>query len=160
MPRRARQPIDAERVGSVGFSIGSLWSIRGAAAEPRVKAVYDLGAPINTKAFARVPFLIKSKMCQITGARSRDEIASVLGKNYIDRPESLASLTAAVRIVHGTRDRVVAMADKLWLRDELIRLGAARQVSMRVFEDGDHCCTAHIPEIRKDMGDFFTEHLR
>lgn len=151
--------IDTARVGTVGFSIGSMWSILAAARDDRIKALYDLGAPINTKMFARVPFLIKSKMCQITGARTQAEIAAVLAQNHIDTPEILTGVGAAMRIAHGLRDRVVATRDKLWLRDELQRLAHAREVSMLTFEDGDHCCTNHIPEIRADMVAHFRRHL-
>jgi pimeloyl-ACP methyl ester carboxylesterase len=151
--------IDVNRTGSIGFSIGSMWSLLAAARDPRISAVYDLGAPINTKAFTRVPFLIKSKMCQITGAKTQDEIDQVLAQNYIDTPEILGGLRASVRIIHGLRDRIVATQDKVWLMDELLRIGNAQDVSMKTFEDGDHCCTNHLPEIRRDMTDFFIAHL-
>jgi dienelactone hydrolase len=151
--------IDVSRIGSVGFSVGSMWSLLAAARDRRIHAVYDLGAPINTKAFARVPFLIKSKMCQITGAKTQDDIARVLAQNYIDTPEILGGLRASVRITHGLRDRVVATRDKIWLRDELLQMGHTHDVSIRTFEDGDHCCTNHIPEVRRDMADFFSARL-
>jgi alpha-beta hydrolase superfamily lysophospholipase len=151
--------IDAERTGTVGFSIGSMWSLLAASRDGRIKAVYDLGAPINTKSFARVPFLIKSKMCQITGARTREQIAEVLAQNYLDTPEILAGIGAAVRIAHGLKDRVVATRDKLWLRDELLRLGRSADVSLITFDDGDHCCTNHVPAIRGDMAEHFRRHL-
>ena len=154
-----RPEIDAARVGTAGFSIGSLWSISAASRDRRISAVYDLGAPINTSAFKRVPFLIKSKMCQITGARTESEIAQVLARNFIDRTEILQRIFAAVRIAHGLKDRVVATRDKLWLRDELLRLGISPEVSMITFPDGDHCCTNQIPEVRRDMAAFFRRHL-
>ncbi|MCG6856928.1 MAG: prolyl oligopeptidase family serine peptidase [Salaquimonas sp.] len=151
--------IDSDRVGSVGFSIGSTWSLVAASRDPRIRAVYDLGAPINTRAFARVPFLIKSKMCQITGAKTQDEIAAVLAQNYADTPEILDNIHAAVRIAHGLKDRVVSTDDKLWLKGELEKPGRATDVTMVTFEDGDHCCTNHVPEIRADMCRHFQLHL-
>lgn len=150
--------IDTSRVGTVGFSIGSMWSLLASASERRIRAVYDLGAPINTKMFSRVPFLIKSKMCQITGARTQGEIAAVLAQNQIDTPDILNAIEAKVRIAHGLRDRVVATADKVWLHDRLKAIGKA-EVSMITFDDGDHCCTNHIPEIRRDMVEHFRESL-
>jgi fermentation-respiration switch protein FrsA (DUF1100 family) len=152
--------IDGSRIGTVGFSIGSTWSLLAAAHDRRISAVYDLGAIINTKAFARVPFLIKSKMCQITGAKTSDEIEKALAPNHIDTPEILTGIGASVRIIHGLRDRIVSTSDKTWLRDELSRIGHARDVSMKTFDDGDHCCTNHVPEVWRDMADFFTTRLR
>jgi pimeloyl-ACP methyl ester carboxylesterase len=151
--------INIGQVGVIGLSIGSTWALLAAAHDVRIKAVYDLGAPINTKKFARVPFLIKSRMCQITGAKTQDQISTALAPNDMDTPGILGSLNASVRIIHGLRDRVVATEDKIWLKDELLRIDPARDVSMRTFADGDHCCTNHIPEIWRDMADFFVTRL-
>lgn len=151
--------IDTKNVGLMGISIGALWSFSAASKDSRIKAIYDLGAPINTKAFSRIPFILKSKLCQITGARTNTEIEAVLSQNHIDRIEILRKITVAIRIVHGTRDRVVSLKDKEWLRDTLKELGQVRDLSMRVIDGGDHCCTGHIPEIRRDMGLFFNQQL-
>lgn len=151
--------VTTQDVGVMGMSIGSLWAFEAASKDTRIKAVYDLGAPINTKAFARIPFILKSKLCQITGARTDAEIQKVLLQTYIDKVEILRGVTAAVRIVHGTKDRVVSQRDKEWLRDTFQELGQVRELSMHLIKDGDHCCTGHIPEIRRDMAAFFTRRL-
>ena len=146
-------------VGVMGMSIGATWAYVAAARDHRIGALYDLGAAINSEAFQRVPFIIKSKVCQITGARTTDEIRKVLAQIKIDQPELLGRIGAAIRIVHGSKDRVVALADKQWMSDELNRLGAASEVSTRVFDGADHCCTGEIPEVRRDMAAFFTRVL-
>ncbi len=91
-PRRSgrERAIDTTRVGLFGISIGGMWALRAAAADPRVRALYDLGGPINTKSFARVPFLIKTRMCQVTGARDAQAIAEVLATNSTESDEILA----------------------------------------------------------------------
>jgi dienelactone hydrolase len=151
--------VDIDRVGLFGISIGGMWALRAAAEDRRVKALYDLGGPINTRAFPRLPFLIKTKMCQVTGARDSHAIADVLGKNSTESDAILSKVTCAVRMVHGGRDRVVSTADKEWLRDRLLYFGNAQQVSLALYEDGDHCCTGHAEGIRADLVAFFREHL-
>lgn len=146
-------------VGVMGMSIGATWGYTAAARDRRIKALYDLGAAVNSDAFQRVPFIIKSKVCQITGAKTNDQIRDVLRQIKIDEPEVLGRIGAAIRIVHGSKDRVVSLADKQWLADELNRLQAASEVSTRVFEGADHCCTNEIPEVRRDMAAFFTRVL-
>ncbi|MGB8814404.1 MAG: hypothetical protein WCC57_14590, partial [Paracoccaceae bacterium] len=155
----ARGDVDCAAVGVMGMSIGATWALIAASQDARIKAVYDLGAPINTEAFTRVPFIIKSKVCQITGARTDAEIRAVLALIKIDVPEVLGAIGAAVRVVHGTKDRVVSLADKQWMAAELRRLGAVAEVSERVFDGADHCCTGHIPEVRLDMAAFFSRVL-
>lgn len=147
------------KVGVMGMSIGATWAYVAASRDARIGALYDLGAAINSAAFQRVPFIIKSKVCQITGARTDAEIRKVLSQIKIDDPGMLRQITAAIRIVHGSKDRVVSLSDKVWLADELAGIGAASGVSTRIFEGADHCCTGEIPEVRRDMADFFTRAL-
>lgn len=150
------QGADVARVGVMGMSIGALWAYEAAMEEPRIAALYDLGAPVNTAMFTRIPFILKTKLCQITGARTDGEIAAVLSRTAIDDPDRLRHVDAAVRIVHGTKDRVVPVSDKLWLRETL-----SPRLSVEYWEipGGDHCCTSHIPAIRADMAAFFTRTL-
>ncbi|NJM84436.1 MAG: hypothetical protein HC844_20100 [Tabrizicola sp.] len=147
-------------VGVMGMSIGATWAYVAAARDARIGALYDLGAAINSSAFQRVPFIIKSKVCQITGAKTDGEIREVLAQIKIDEPELLYRIGAAIRIVHGSRDRVVALSDKLWLAEELRRLQAAAEITTLVFEGADHCCTGEIPELRRDMAAFFSRILQ
>jgi dienelactone hydrolase len=154
-----RPGVDVSRVGLFGISIGGMWALRAAAEEPRVRALYDLGGPINTRAFARLPFLIKTKMCQVTGARDADSIAEVLGKNSTESDDILSKVICAVRMMHGGRDRVVDTADKEWLRDRLLHFGHAPHVSLEIIPGGDHCCTGHAARIREDLAAFFSRYL-
>jgi pimeloyl-ACP methyl ester carboxylesterase len=151
--------VDTSRVGLFGISIGGMWALRAASGDRRIKALYDLGGPINARAFPRLPFLIKTKLCQVTGAREAKAIADVLGKNAIEDDDVLATVTAAVRIVHGARDRVVSIADKEWLCDKLLSFQQTQDVSLVVIPDGDHCCTGHADWIRQDMVNFFSRTL-
>ena len=151
--------IDTDRAALIGISIGGMWALRAASGDLRIKAVYDLGGPINTRAFPKLPFLIKTKLCQVTGARHSQTIAEVLGKNSIEDVDVLSGITAAVRMVHGSKDRVVSVPDKEWLRDKLIAMKQARDVSLEVVPGGDHCCTGHAAWIRTDMIQFFLKSL-
>ena len=112
--------IDTTRVGLFGISIGGMWALRAAAADPRVRALYDLGGPINTKSFARVPFLIKTRMCQVTGARDARAIAEVLAENSTESDEILSSRLRGSH--HAWRAAIAwsAVCEKQWLHDRLI----------------------------------------
>lgn len=154
----AAQPgVHISGYGALGLSIGGMWALRAAADDPRITAVFDLGGPINTRRFPTLPFLIKTRMCQVTGARTPEEVARVLGQNSIESPELLDRIRAQVRIVHGGRDRVVSTADKEWLRAQLAARLPEGAVSLRVIDGGDHCCTAHATEVRHDAVAFFRQ---
>jgi alpha-beta hydrolase superfamily lysophospholipase len=151
---------DTSRVGVLGISIGAMWSLQAAAHDARIRAVFDLGAPLHTRKFPSLPYLIKTRLCQVTGARTRDEVALVLAQNNIEDVALLNRIAAHVRIVHGARDRVVATADKAWLLARFKEAGHDREASLRVIEGGDHCCTGHFDSVRADASDFFTRTLQ
>lgn len=150
---------DVSRTGVLGISIGGMWALRAASGDPRIKAVFDLGGPIHTRAFPKLPFLIKTRMCQVTGAREGHAISAILGQNNIEDDTILASITASVRMLHGSRDRVVCVADKEWLLQRLRRFDHERDLSLRVIEGGDHCCTGHFDAVRDDLVTFFKQEL-
>ncbi|MCC6926833.1 alpha/beta fold hydrolase [Novosphingobium sp.] len=152
--------VDGSRVGFLGISIGGMWCIDAASGDPRVRAIFDLGAPLHTRKFPKLPFLIKTRLCQVTGARTDADVAAVLGQNNIEDPALLGRMTAHVRILHGERDRVVDTADKQWLLERLLEAGHPREASLRIIPGGDHCCTGHFDTVRDDAVDFFTRTLQ
>ncbi|HLH88457.1 MAG TPA: alpha/beta hydrolase [Xanthobacteraceae bacterium] len=152
--------VDTTRVGLFGMSVGGLWALRAAAGDQRVRAFYDLGGPISPpRSFSHLPFLMKTKMCQVTGARDAVAIAQVLGKNSIENDATVSKVSCAVRIMHGGRDRVVTVAEKEWLRDQLRDFGHVPEVTLEVIPAGDHCCTGYATQVRADMVAFFLRHL-
>lgn len=155
----AFETVDVHRSGLLGISIGAMWCLDAASTDPRVRAVFDLGAPLHTRKFPSLPYLIKTRLCQVTGARTDADVARVLGQNNIEAPELLAQIASHVRIVHGERDRVVDTADKYWLLDRLQQAEHDREASIRVIAGGDHCCTGHFDAVRDDAVDFFKRTL-
>jgi alpha-beta hydrolase superfamily lysophospholipase len=151
--------VDASHCGLLGISIGAMWCLDAAAHDSRIRAVFDLGAPLHTRKFAFLPFLIKTRMCQVTGARTEAEVAEVLNCNNIEDPALLAGIAAHVRIVHGERDRVVNTADKRWLLERLLEAPHTREASLRIIAGGDHCCTGHFDAVREDAVSFFRRTL-
>jgi dienelactone hydrolase len=152
--------VDATRVGVLGISIGGTWSYEAASFDNRFKAIFDLGACIHTREFLRLPFLIKTRMCQVTGARDHASIADILSKINIEDRALLDRVKCHIRILHGSRDRVVSLADKEALMGKLLEASHEREVSMRVIEGGDHCCTSFFDIVREDAIEFFNRTLK
>jgi pimeloyl-ACP methyl ester carboxylesterase len=148
--------VDPEHIGALGISIGGMWALKAAAHDSRIRAVFDLGGPLHTRNFPALPFLIKTRLCQVTGARTRDEIDIILRHNNIESPDVLTRIEAAVRICHGSRDRVVSTADKQWLLQQLHTARPRRDASLRIIDGGDHCCTGQFDTVREDAIEFFT----
>jgi pimeloyl-ACP methyl ester carboxylesterase len=156
----ARALADVARTGVLGISIGATWALMASADDHRIAAVYDLGALINMKRFAKFPFLIKTRICQTSGARDASALDRALASNTLENDDMLRRIGARVRILHGERDRVVALDEKRWLQGKLQAFHPDRSVSLRVIEGGDHCCTGHAHDVRRDAAKFFTSALR
>jgi alpha-beta hydrolase superfamily lysophospholipase len=151
--------IDTARVGLLGISIGGMWCYQAAAHDARITAIFDLGAPLHTRKFPSLPFLIKTRLCQVTGAHTEPEIAQVLAQNNIEDPALLSAVGAHVRMVHGERDRVVSTADKQHLLAAFQSAPHDREASLRIIDGGDHCCTGHYDAVRDDAVAFFSRVL-
>ena len=151
---------DVRRAGLLGVSVGGTWALQSAADDARVRAVYDLGGPINTlKCFAALPFLVKTRVCQVTGRHETADVKGALAQISIEDDALLRRIVADVRSMHGTRDRILSVADKEWLLAKLTSLRPGRSASLRLVEGGDHCCTQHSDVVRSDMIAFFSETL-
>jgi dienelactone hydrolase len=152
-------------IGALGISAGGQWVLRCAAVDNRISAVFDLGGPLSCKKFQSFPFLVKTRIWQMAGAQNAKDLEWVFANNSIEDESLIAKVDAHVRIVHGSRDRVVSVTEKSWLLDKLkSSVGAnrepSRQLSMRVIEGGDHCCTAHADVVREDLLRFFSKALQ
>ena len=74
----------------------------------------------------------------------------------------LLNLAGSARL----RDRAWAQGSRCRDPGQATRLGmrcfasvVAAEVSLITFDDGDHCCTNHVPAIRRDMAEHFRRHL-
>ena len=147
------------KIGLLGISWGGMWCYKVAAKDSRIKAIYDLGGPIDTHDFERIPFFLKSKFCQVLGIRKVDEIPDANQIFSLTNDDTLKNIKCAVRIVHGDQDPLVKTEDKIWLKNELQSNSIQSDISLQVYEKGDHCCTAQFMECRIDAIHFFKTHL-
>jgi dienelactone hydrolase len=150
-----RYPFDPERVGVIGISFGGTWAIKAAAEDQRVRAVYDLGGPIDLSRWNKLPYFLKTKACQVLGGVALTDmpgwetVCTITDRTELDR------VRVPVRIIHGGKDPLIPVRDKEWLRQALLELHPDQDVTLHVFDDGDHCCTAYGSQIRADGAKFF-----
>jgi len=146
---------DPQRIGVVGISWAGMWVYKAAMADDRIKAVYDLGGPIHADDFHRIPYFLKTRFCQALGIEKPTTVPE-LGAFFTIKDEAqLAKVRCPVRIIHGGKDPFVSLDDKQWLQSTLLALHPDQDVSMLVFPEGDHCCTANGAEMRQDAIEFF-----
>jgi pimeloyl-ACP methyl ester carboxylesterase len=150
---------DVGRVGVMGISWGGMWAIKTTAYDQRVKAVYDLGGPIDARQFSKLPFFLKTRVCQAVGITEMRRFSDLVAEFAIRELELLKKVCCPVRIVHGGKDPLVPIKDKEWLRDTLKSLHPDQEVTLVIHPTGDHCCTPQALEIRRDAAEFFGRHL-
>jgi pimeloyl-ACP methyl ester carboxylesterase len=151
--------IDVSRVGLVGISWGGFWAYKAAAVESRVRAIFDLGGPIDAARFKVLPFFLKSKFCQALGASGPEEVPEADTLFSLRHSGIIENVGCDVRIVHGDRDPIVKVKDKVWLFNELQRGSPARRTEMEIVRGGDHCCTGAAQEVRAGAVSFFAATL-
>ena len=151
--------VNVSRIGVVGISWGGLWALKLAAEDPRVGAVYDLGGPIDATGFRKLPFFLKSKYCQVLGVSGPNDLPEANAVFSLRDEALLDRIRVPLRIVHGGKDPLVTTRDKEWLRNNLRSKHTDQEVALKVYDDGDHCCTGHAAEIRRDTAEFFRRTL-
>lgn len=150
---------DPERIGLLGISWGGMWAIKTAAVSPQVKAIYDLGGPIDTRLFPKLPFFLKTKFCQVLGSSNPKNIPDGESLFSIRDTAILEEVNCSVRIVHGGKDPIVPVKDKEWLLNQLKALHPRQDITMVVHDTGDHCCTRQAEECRQDVVRYFARTL-
>ena len=149
-------PCDPERIGLLGISWGGFWAVRTAAVDRRVRAVYDLGGPIDSLPdYLKLPYFLKARFAQILDVDDLEQLRLLTGGIHLRDDALLDRVRCPVRIVHGDKDPIVKLSDKAWLAKKLSDLHAAQEVSLVVHKNGDHCCTGYAAEIREDSLAFF-----
>ena len=150
---------DPQRIGVIGISWAGMWVYKAAMADKRIKAVYDLGGPIHADDFHRIPYFLKTRFCQALGIEKPTTVPELAYFFSIKDETQLDKVRCPVRIIHGGKDPFVSLDDKQWLYEKLKALHPEQQVTMLVFPEGDHCCTANGAEMRQDAIEFFGREL-
>ena len=148
---------DQRRLALLGVSWGGFWIYKAAAKRPAIAALFDLGGSTHAR-YEDLPFVLKARFCEISGIQEKSEIDAVSPQLVLSAAD-LVGVRSAVRIVHGARDRLVPLRDKEQLFASLRSAGAS-DVTMRVFADGDHCCSNRADEVRADWLAFFARVLQ
>jgi 2,6-dihydroxypseudooxynicotine hydrolase len=101
----ARPEVDADRLGVMGGSLGGFFSLRTAAASPRVKACVAYASPFDIGiGIARAVYGIRQSFAWVVGAKGyRDTLARAKPFALYD---VLHKVRCPVLIMHGTRDHI------------------------------------------------------
>jgi len=75
--------------------------------------VYDPGGTIHADDFHRIPYFLKTRFCQALGIEKPTTVAELGDIFSIKDEEQLVKVRCPVRIVHGGKDPLVSLDDKL-----------------------------------------------
>jgi 2,6-dihydroxypseudooxynicotine hydrolase len=148
----ARPEIDAERIGTLGRSLGGLYVVKAAAAEPRIKATVAFGGAWDLSDWPTMPPLIRAGFVWATGADDEDGTLARMAGATLD--DCVGEVRSPLLVVHGRHDAI-------FKAHQAERIAAAYPdvATLWMDEDGVHCCHNHAFEYRTGMVDWLAETL-
>jgi 2,6-dihydroxypseudooxynicotine hydrolase len=148
----ARPEIDPARIGTLGRSLGGIYVVKAAAAEPRIAATVVFGGAWDLGDWPTMPELIRAGFVWATGAASEEEVLACMVGATLDG--CTADVKTPVLIVHGRHDAIFKAAQA-----ERIAAALPDNATLWMDEAGVHCCHNHAFEYRTGMVDWLAETL-
>lgn len=148
----ARPEIDGERIGTLGRSLGGIYVVKAAAAEPRIKATVVFGGAWDLSDWPTMPPLIRDGFVYATGAADEDDALARLPDATLD--DCISEVSSPVLIVHGRNDAIFKAHQA-----ERIAAALPDDATLWMDEDGVHCCHNHAFEYRTGMVDWLARTL-
>lgn len=142
--------IDMNRVGIAGTSLGGYYAVRGAAFEPRVKALVSISGPVSLD-FDALPAHTRATMKLYS--RNFDDREA---REYINRYNLegiLQKVNQPALIAAGKMDRIVPRQHTKAIADGI------QKADFRVYEDGNHALTNVAYEFRDLSADWLKARL-
>jgi dienelactone hydrolase len=149
-----RPEVDASRVGLMGISLGGYYACRGAAGDPRVKAVVDVAGPFCFGAhWHDEPSLTRQAFRVRSGAQCEEE-AEILSKQ-LTLEDKAANIKCPLLIIHGKMDRIITV-------DEAYRIyeKAVGPKELLLLEEGNHVCNNLPYRYRPYASDWLVKRLQ
>jgi 2,6-dihydroxypseudooxynicotine hydrolase len=147
-----RPEIDGARIGTLGRSLGGLYVVRAAAAEPRIAATVVFGGAYDLSDFPDMPVLIRDGFRHATGGATEDEAMALMGAATLE--DCIAQVQTPVLVVHGKRDAIFPWQQATRIVDAL-----PGRATLMMDEDGVHCCHNHAFQYRTAMADWLAAML-
>ncbi|MFD9045010.1 alpha/beta fold hydrolase [Streptomyces bottropensis] len=134
------------RTSVLGLSFSGHLALRAAAADPRIRSVHTVGAPVagffaDPAWWPEVPGITVATLRRLTGAASDDELRSLLA-DFPLGPDVLGALDIPVGYVVSARDEIIPPTERRLLAAALPR------VRFKEFDDV-HGSPAHLGAMRK-----------
>lgn len=144
--------IDEDKIFVCGLSWGGFWALKVASMNNHLKGCISVGGPPSLDHFKKLPLPIRVRFQKLFGDPPPEEVEKVFAKFNIF--EEIDKIQCPTLIVHGKKDVLVPFE----LIEKMIKKMRC-DITFKVYEDGDHCCTQHAAEIRGISGDWLVKHL-
>lgn len=147
-----RPEIDSARIGTLGRSLGGIYVVKAAAAEPRIKATVVFGGAWDLSDWPTMPPLIRDGFVWATGADDEADALARLPDATLD--DCISGVETPVLVVHGRNDAIFKAHQA-----ERVAAALPGRATLWMDEDGVHCCHNHAFEYRTGMVDWLAETL-
>ncbi len=140
-------PVDPDRIGMFGVSLGGYYAARAMAYEPRFKAGVALAGPYRFDLeWDTLPPMTRATFQHRSG--SADEASARERAGQLTLEEAAPRITSPLLVVHGALDRLVGPMHAERLAKE------APGAELLMYEDGNHGVANHAFESRSAFADW------
>ncbi|MEK9965906.1 MAG: alpha/beta hydrolase [Rhodospirillaceae bacterium] len=148
----ARSEVDPARIGTIGRSLGGIYVVKAAAADPRIKATVVFGGAWDLSDWPTMPPLIRAGFVWATGTDDEDAALARVADATLD--DCIGDVASPVLVVHGRHDAIFKDHQA-----ERIAAALPDNGTLWMVEDGVHCCHNRAFEVRTGMVDWLAERL-
>jgi dienelactone hydrolase len=161
----SRDDVDVSRIGLMGISLGGYYAPRGAAYEPRIKAVVAWGAIYDYGAVWQKRYATQSKNVSVgffqlpwvTGTKTIEEALERV--KQFTMVDALPKLTQPILIMHGENDLAIPLEDAR----KCFEAVGSKDKTLRIFTiahgGAEHCQTDEPDQARQRAADWFAQRL-
>jgi dipeptidyl aminopeptidase/acylaminoacyl peptidase len=147
----SRPEIDSNNLYICGMSWGGFWALKNAANDDRIKGCCSLGGPPSSDHFEKLPLPIKMRFRKLFNKEtenSRSEYGNYIF-NKMKLGDDVYKIKCPTLIIHGKKDPLVPYQ---LIEDMYAKLDCDK--TLKVYDDGDHCCTQYASEVRNIASDW------
>ena len=144
--------LDPTRVVVLGTSFGGYLALRHAGAFTGVRGVVDIAGPYDLRAFDDLQDVTQEGFRDFVGARDQRQAQALLADVTLDGV--LEDLQAPVLVVHGDKDRIIAVEHA-----HRIISGLDGRATVRLEPDGNHSCNNLATVVRPAVADWVADRL-
>nr|VFJ75651.1 MAG: Lysophospholipase, alpha-beta hydrolase superfamily [Candidatus Kentron sp. FW] len=150
-----KQVINTKKIAIFGASLGAYFAMRSSVKDDRIIACVSLSGNLHGPGLLNLPPMARKDMLRKFGFTGTDE-SNVDPNDYIPPISALERKPEKpLLLIQGGKDNIVTVEEQKHLQEWI----QGQMTEAWFYEDAEHVCYSHFPEILPAMGDWMAQRL-